>query len=167
MQNFLLPRPASSSAKPVLQRVPASTTCPDNCGLDRGAHHQFITMLNSYQATGGVACVEELVELFKRRGGPSVDVLATWIERRQVICFEWRLGIWLPWFQFHCVDLVPHPQLSPIFAELTSVFDAWEIANWFARHNPRLAGRTPVGTLVADLPAVLNAARADRFIANG
>ena len=167
MQNLRVPISPSSSAKPVLRRVPVVTTCPDNCGLDCGGNHQFITMLNSYQATGGIARVEDVVEMFQSRGGPSIKVLAAWIERRQVICFKWRLDIWLPWFQFHRTDLVPHPQLSPIFAELTGVFDAWEMANWFARHNAWLGGRTPVGTLVADLPAVLNAARADRFIANG
>ncbi len=162
-----MPLFSSFRAKPVLGRGSVATACPDNCGLDCSANHQFIAMLNSYQTTGGIARIEEVVELFKRREGPSIKVLAAWIERRQVICFKWRLDIWLPWFQFHCIDLVPHPQLSPIFAELTSVFDAWEMANWFARHNAWLGGRTPVGTLVTDLPAVLNAARADRFIANG
>ncbi len=87
-------------------------------------------------------------------------MLASWIDRRKVICFERRDAVWLPWFQFHRVDLVPHPQLAP-------VFDAWEMADWFARPNTWLAHRTPVALLVSDLAAVRDAARADRFIANG
>ena len=83
------------------------------------------------------------------------------------MCFEWRADIWLPWFQFHNADLVPHPQLSPVFDELNSVYEPWEIANWFARPNRWLMDRVPVKMLVSDLLAVLRAARVDRFIANG
>ncbi|MBC7704009.1 MAG: hypothetical protein H7274_08735 [Rhodoferax sp.] len=166
MQNLLLPSSAASTVKPLLRRLPAAPACPNNC-VGNSANQQFITMLNSYHATGGMARIEEVVELFESRRGPSSNVLSAWIQRRQVICFEWRLDTWLPWFQFHCTDLIPHPQLSAIFAELTSVFDPWEMASWFARPNPWLADRMPVGTLVEDLTAVLNAARADRFIANG
>ncbi len=129
--------------------------------------HQFEFMRASYQATGGLARVDELVDWFKSQGGPRPDLLACWIERRQVICFEWDDHIWLPWFQFHRFDLVPHQQLDSVFTELTPVFDAWEMADWFARPNAWLADKTPVATLVADLAAVRDAARADRFIANG
>ena len=167
MQNLLARMPVPLSQRPAPARLPAATVCPDHCGLECGANHQFVAMLDAYQATGGVARVEEVVELFKSREGPSVGMLAAWIERREVICFEWHADIWLPWFQFHRIELLPHPQLTPVFAELTSVYDAWEMANWFARRNPWLADRSPVSALVSDLPAVLHAARADRFIANG
>ena len=84
-----------------------------------------------------------------------------------MICFERDDGIWLPWFQFHRVTLKPHPELDPIFTELTPVFDAWELANWFAQPNGWLQGQTPVATSASDLPAVRDAARADRFVVNG
>ena len=140
-------------------------------GLLRGtacaAQRQFEAMCRSYAATGGIGRVEEIVDLFKLRDGPGMNVLASWIERRQVICFERDDGIWLPWFQFHRVALKPHPELDPIYTELTPVFDAWELANWFAQPNGWLQGQTPVATSASDLPAVRDAARADRFVVNG
>ena len=163
--------PVSPAVTPLppsgLDRVRGAAICPDNCGLACGANHQFITMLNVYRDTGGIARVEEVVELFQQRGGPNVQVLADWIERREVMCFEWRADIWLPWFQFNRVELIPHPQLVPVFAQLNPVYDAWEMANWFARPNEWLADRIPVKTLVCDLAGVLRAAQVDRFIANG
>ena len=167
MLNVLMSRPLASSPQSAPSHSRGAATCPDRCELACGANHQFVTMLNSYRDTGGVARVEEVVELFKLRNGPSIHVLAGWIERKEVLCFEWRADIWLPWFQFHCVDLVPHPQLAPVFDELNSVYNPWEMANWFARPNQWLADRVPVKTLVCDLPMVLRAARIDRFIANG
>lgn len=137
----------------------------------RGSRHHdqflFDTMRAAYRSTGGIARVDELVDHFRRHEGPLPNALVRWIEHRHVICFEWNNAIWLPWFQFHNVALRPHPQLEMVFCELTPVFDAWEVANWFASPNAWLAGRTPVDTLLCDLDAVRDAARADRFIANG
>lgn len=133
----------------------------------RSADQQFITMLDAYRDTGGIARVQELIQLCRSHGGPSVAVIAAWIDARAVICFEWRSDIWLPWFQFHHHDLIPHPQLEPVFAELGAVYDPWDTACWFAEPNPWLADRAPVDALLADLPGVLQAARVDHFIANG
>ena len=133
----------------------------------RSADQQFITMLDAYRDTGGIARVQELIQLCRSHGGPTVAVLAAWIDTRAVICFEWRSDIWLPWFQFHRHDLTPHPQLAPVFAELGAVYDPWDNANWFATPNPWIADRAPVDALLTDLPGVLQAAHADRFIANG
>jgi hypothetical protein len=58
------------------------------------------------------------------------------------------------------------PELSQVFAELTPVYDPWELASWFAQANPWLAQRIPADMLYTDPSAVLQAARADRFIAN-
>ena len=167
MQNPLFPELTFFAANGGLQRAHAAPPRPDRHERENSANRQFLNMLGAFHRTGGIARVEEVVQLFNARGGPKVEILATWIERRQVICFKWRLDIWLPWFQFHRAELVPHPQLSPIFSELTPVFDPWEMATWFAHPNPWLAERTPVHMLVIDLPAVLTAARADRFIADG
>jgi hypothetical protein len=131
------------------------------------AEIEFETMRTNFRPTGGIARVGEFVDLFRRQQGPTPFTLANWIERRQVIGFEWNDAIWLPWFQFHRTALVPHPQLAAVFAELNPVFDPWEVANWFAQPNSWLAGRIPVNTLLSDLQAVREAARADRYIANG
>jgi len=127
----------------------------------------FEAMCIAYRSTGGIGRIGEFVDLFARQQGPTAFTLASWIERRQVISFEWDGDIWLPWFQFHRVALVPHPQLAVVFAELMPIFDTWELACWFAHPNSWLAGRTPVDTLLSDLDAVREAARADRFIVDG
>jgi hypothetical protein len=59
------------------------------------------------------------------------------------------------------------PQLAPILAELCGVFDAWELANWFARPNSTLDGLTPAEAFGNDHTLVLQAARTDRFAIEG
>ncbi|WP_296443716.1 hypothetical protein [Rhodoferax sp. UBA5149] len=124
-------------------------------------------MLNSYRVSGGLARVPEVVALFKRHGRSDVATLASWIDNREVLSFEWQSQTWLPLFQFNRFDMTPRPELGQVLAELTSVYGPWELANWFAQPNPWLVDRTPADMLGSDLPAVLNASRADRFIANG
>lgn len=43
----------------------------------------------------------------------------------------------------------------------------WALAMWFSQPNHWLRNRRPVDVLDVSLTAVLRAARADRFIANG
>ena len=50
---------------------------------------------------------------------------------------------------------------------LRSVFDEWELAEWFACPNSWLGGQTPASQVVLDEQAVVEAARADRFVAAG
>ena len=128
---------------------------------------QFRAMQHSYRKSGGLARVHEVAERFHECGSPDPSRLDQWIERREVICFHWREQAWLPWFQFNRFELAPHRQLQPVFAELNPVFDGWELGTWFARPNAWLGDRLPVHAVMADLPAVLDAARADRFIACG
>lgn len=128
---------------------------------------EFVRMLNFYRHSGGLARKQEVVSRFEAQGGPDAATLDQWIDQREVICFDWKDQAWLPWFQFNRFNLAPHPQLRPVFAELNPAFDAWEMGSWFVLPNAWLAGRIPVDTLLSDLPAVLHAARADRFIANG
>lgn len=54
-----------------------------------------------------------------------------------------------------------------MLAELRPVFDGWALAAWFAKRNTWLNDRCPVDTVASNLMAVLEAARADRFVANG
>ncbi len=167
MQDKVERRQASFSAPNPALDGPASGNwhyqwCPQHRG-----QFQFDAMRAAYRATGGIARVDELVDLFRREDGPLPNALVRWIECRQVICFEWSDAIWLPWFQFHRVELRPHRQLDAVFIELAPAFNAWEVANWFASPNAWLAGKTPVDALLSDLDAVRDAARADRFIANG
>ena len=70
-------------------------------------------------------------------------------------------------FQLDLRDLSLKLAQQPVLAELAPVFDNWSLADWFARPNAWLCDRSPVNVLASNLPAVLEAARADRFIANG
>lgn len=167
MQNVLAFRPASSTHQSVPRHPAGAIVCPRQCELDCRADHHFLSMLDSYRDSGGLARTTEVVARFKCRYGPNVATLTHWIVDREVICFAWQSQTWIPWFQFDRFDMTPREELRPVFAELASVYDPWEMGNWFARPNPWLADRPPVEALVSDLPAVLHAARADRFIANG
>jgi hypothetical protein len=127
----------------------------------------FVAMLGAYRCSGGLARVDEVVTLLEGAGHPAVATLARWIVDCSVIGFEWEAQTWLPWFQFGAADHVPGPALRAVIAELHSAYDGWELAHWFARPNSALAGCAPVDRIVHDADAVLQAARADRFIAKG
>jgi hypothetical protein len=131
------------------------------------SNQQFIGMLNAYRPSGGLARAPEVAAICKSRGETAVSVLADWIVKRKAVSFEWQSRIWLPLFQFNHVDMTLQPGLGDTLSELVEVYDDWEIANWFALPNPWLADCTPADTLVAAAPEVLNAARAERFVAAG
>ncbi len=132
----------------------------------RRADGQFVAMLDAYRPSGGLARLQELATL--RCGDAQVDVnrLASCISRRELICFEWQSHAWLPLFQFNAIDMTPLAPLQPVLVELSCRYDPWELAQWFSQPNPWLAGQAPADTLLSDLAAVLQAARADRFVAN-
>lgn len=133
----------------------------------RRVDDEFVAMLNAYRRSGGLARADEVVALLERRGGPGVSALARWIVEHSVISFEWQSQTWLPWFQFADPQRVPEPSLADVLAELTTVYDGWELAHWFVRPNSALAERRPVEALASDPAGVLHAARADRFVVHG
>jgi hypothetical protein len=127
----------------------------------------FIAMRASYRATGGTARGDDLGRLLEdRRRGDGVS-LARLIVSGEVFGFEWQRTFWIPMFQFELRDLSRKPGPRQVLAELASEFDGWTLAQWFAQPNCWLNERRPVDVLDANLPAVLGAARADRFIAAG
>lgn len=128
---------------------------------------QFIQMLDSYRGCGGLARAEEVLAWLEGEVEQGLFRLARWIALRQVVSFEWQAQTWLPLFQFDRRDMSLRPALAPVVAELCGVFDAWELAHWFARPNSTLAGLTPAETLRDDPASVLQAARTDRFAIEG
>ena len=167
MQTVSLLNPSSSPDMFMSRHAPDAANCPHQCIPESHADHQFVAMLNGYRGSGGLARADEVLKVLKCHSEAHVARLAHWIVKRKVICFEWRSQTWLPWFQFHRFDTTPQPELAPVFTELTPIFDPWELAHWFAQPNPWLADCTPVDTLRLDPAAVLQAARADHFIAAG
>ncbi|MBI3348087.1 MAG: hypothetical protein HY020_12870 [Burkholderiales bacterium] len=71
---------------------------------------------------------------------------------------------WRPAFQLHPDGLTPRADVAVIAEELAVGMDAAEILAWFACRNASLDGETPIARLRTGLPAVLDAARLDRFI---
>lgn len=167
MQNVVVPRSISSFRQRVFSLAPEAAGGRHPHWQEGRQDHQFVALLNSYRDSGGLARAPEVVALLNRRGGTDLPTLASWIVEREVICLEWQSQAWLPWFQFNRLDMTPQPGLGLVLAELSPVFDTWELASWFAQPNAWLGDRTPVDMLGLDLQAVLNASRADRFIAKG
>ncbi len=163
--------PVASSRAPLthhgrhLRQGQATSARP--CRQARTRDEQFVDMLDAYRSTGGIANSAEISQLFRTRNGPDPATLQQWIDSRAVLCFEWNNARWMPWFQFNRHTLHPHPQLAQVMAEMAEVFDPWETATWFAQPSPWIHGGTPVDCLLSDLPGVLGAVRADRFVANG
>lgn len=127
----------------------------------------FFEMRAAYQATGGTARGDDLARLLEdHRRGDSVS-LARLIVSGEVFGFEWQRLFWVPMFQFELRDLSLKPGPRRVLAELACEFDGWTLAIWFSQPNCWLNERRPVDVLDSNLPAVLGAARADRFIAAG
>lgn len=165
MQNVLHPTPPS----PNFFFIKNSSSAQGDLGLatrDSSVDRQFVEMLNGYRSSGGLTRLQELVCL--NCDGKEVDIsmIASCISRRELICFEWQSHAWLPLFQFNGPELAPYPQLLPVVLELSCIFDPWELAHWFSQPNPWLSDRAPADMLLTDLTAVLQAARADRFVAS-
>lgn len=127
----------------------------------------FIAMLAAYRATGGIARTDDLARMLNEQRRAGLDGLAGLIASGTVFGFEWRRAFWLPMFQFEPHDLTLKPAPRQVVAELTDEFDGWALAVWFAHQNSWLQGRRPVDLLDSQLTQVLEAARADRFIAAG
>lgn len=132
-----------------------------------GDDARFVSLLNAYRQSGGLARAEEVNRMFTSQRDAKDAPRAAWLARRCWIAFEWEAQTWLPRFQFLPAGLLPAPTLGAVLDELDPVFSAWEVAEWFARGNSCLGGRTPVDALGEDPRAVLHAARCDRYIARG
>jgi len=167
MQNADVSLCAPMSRGPAAERARDMADCPHAWSPKLDSDRQFVAMLDAYRGSGGLARSQEVLTLCRSCHGPDTAMLARWIVDRQVICFEWQSQSWFPIFQFHRPLLYPNVSLRPIFIELTCVYDQWEMAVWFARPNQWLGNRSPVDMWLFDLPAVVDAARADRFVAKG
>lgn len=127
---------------------------------------QFHGLRNAYGPSGGLARGDDLARLLEDRQQGDFVSLAKVIVGREVFGFKWREQLWIPMFQFELRDLSIKTAHRPVLAELAPVFDNFSLADWFARPNAWLGSQSPVQVLGSNLAAVLNAARADRFIAS-
>lgn len=128
---------------------------------------QFVAMLQAFRPSGGLVPLKEVTEWFEAHQGPGGAELQDWIRRRMVLSLHWQAQCWLPWFQFNRTSCTPHVQLRTVLNELNAVHAPWEACRWFTLPNPWLGRHRPVDMLLSDLSGVLDAAHADRLIANG
>ncbi len=165
MSNSLNPQSPASS--PREQAWPSWTALPvqlTEATLSWRSDQQFIAMLNAFRASGGLSRAEGLAVMFRACASTELTTLAENIIKRKVVSLEWQAKIWLPLFQFNLVDMTLRPAVSEALLELVTVYDDWDVAHWFSLPNPWLADGTPADTLLSDAPAVLNAARAERYV---
>lgn len=141
---------------------------PDECNLQQVAKHRMAGMRMAFAASGGLRSVGELAHRNDSRSRTRFAHIARWIATREIIGFMWEAEPWVPMFQFDAgPGLRPRQALQPLFALLVPLYDAWEIANWFARPNHWLSGHRPVDDCAARLSAVLDVAHLEHFIASG
>ena len=127
----------------------------------------FISMLDKYRPTGGIANPAELVQ--RQPGGkkPDINALAKLILVGEIFSFEWQGKFWIPLFQFKANELTGRHCVRQVLGELTNVFDGWTLAVWFVQAIAWLENKKPIDLLDSGLSSVLHAARADRYIALG
>lgn len=121
----------------------------------------------AYRRSGGIASDADVVNRLRLCSDQPLSRLARWIVARDVVNFEHHGTTWLPLFQFGSEAPAVLPSVTSVIRELVDVFDDWELASWFALPNTWLQGIRPVDVIATHQCAVLEAARADRFIARG
>jgi len=123
----------------------------------------FLALQAAYRGDGGIARGEDVAVLLSGCGGCGYVDLARSIVAGALFSFHWHETFWLPMFQFDPATMALREAPRRVLDELRGVFDGWDIAHWYVRANDALAGRRPIHLLETELPAVLTAARADRY----
>ena len=160
--------------QPSLVRVPFPSPVPDAFGprlalriadvvrRDPGG----IDLCQRYLVHGGVSDGDTLALRMRQLYRQPLSMLARWIVGREVVCYERGGAVLLPEFQFDAATLLPLPCVRRVVRELRDVYDDEELARWFVGDNASLGGRVPADVVEAEPDAVLQAARADRFVSH-
>jgi len=135
------------------------------CGNPTAQDRAFIALQNAYRPHGGLSRLHRRVAGGCMRPTGQEHEVANIVDAGGVFAFHWYDDLWIPMFQ---LDL-PGPKVAAgpqhVVAELGGSFDGWALACWFVEPNSWLASRSPIECLSSRLPDVLEAARADRFVA--
>ncbi|MGZ5133090.1 MAG: hypothetical protein ACXWCV_15525 [Caldimonas sp.] len=135
--------------------------------IEAGDEAAFLAMHSAYRPTGGLARGDDLARLLADRARGDYFSLARLIVAGEVFGFEWQRSFWVPMFQFDLGDLSIKQGLRQVLAELASEFDGWRLAAWFVESNAWLDAARPIDLIDSDPSEVVQAARADRFVAAG
>ena len=128
---------------------------------------QFLLMHRAFSRTGGLITGDEVVQRMRRHMQQPTSALARQIINRNVVHIVWESQRLLPVFQFEPSTMDVRPGITAVVSELADVFDDWCLALWFAQPNAWLCDAAPSDLMVDQANAVVQAARADRFIALG
>ena len=128
---------------------------------------QYREMERAFADAGGIANSDDVASLLRERTDQPISMLARWIVNRDVLSFAWQSQILLPMFQFERKGMVPRAAVVEVLRELTPVLTDWEIGLWFARPNAWLDNASPAQAIDRDPRAVHDAARAERYLAQG
>jgi hypothetical protein len=165
----LAPPPARHCASPA-----AGQGVGDDCDDDRAEPRSrsrlpapLQALVDAFEPTGGVVTEDAAVGILRKSSPEPASVLAQSIDERRVVHFSCGDATLLPVFQFDLVRGCLRPGIVDVIAELAPALDDGEIAQWFARPNAWLNERAPVQAQVDNLPAVVQAARSDRFVMLG
>jgi hypothetical protein len=142
-------------------RPPARAACSE------ASEAAFVALRDAYRAEGGLAGHAEIGRFAQARGRGGLAGLTRSIAAGLIFAFEWRRCVWLPMFQFEPDDHSIRLEVSRVLAEFAGEFDGWRLACWFVEPNGWLDGARPIDRLSSHPEEVIEAARADRFVAAG
>lgn len=127
----------------------------------------FIALLNGFRSSGGLQRMSAFQAA--RRGAWKAEVIEALPARlvdRIVLGITWDDETWLPGFQFDRHGSIQQ-STAAVFLELTFSHDPWELATWFVTPSTWLQHLCPIDLVELAPARVLEAARADRYVASG
>jgi hypothetical protein len=157
------PAHAAHAAHPLWHGVAPRRTPPSSAARDAA----FVGLQEAYRGAGGIVRGDPLAARLGSCGHGGYIDLARGIVAGRLFSFQWHDSFWVPMFQFDPRLLTLREAPRRVMEELHGVFDGWDIAHWYVRANDWLSGQRPLDLLESDLPAVLAAARADRYTVDG
>lgn len=133
---------------------------------------QWLSTCAAFADSGGIASRDELPQRLvdstadadRESGLEVISLVARWITARAVVAVLGPSGWMLPMFQFDLATGTLKPSMAPVLAELYGVFDEAQLALWFVSPNNWIGGNRPAMVMHKYLPAVLHAARSDRYV---
>jgi hypothetical protein len=125
---------------------------------------QYREMEKAFRASDGWMSSDEVVTLLMERTDQPVSRLARWIVEGDVIGLQWQARTVLPLFQFDLSTMTPRPSVTSVLRELIPALSDWEICLWFVAPNAWLDDASPLHAIALNAPAVLDAARGERYL---
>ena len=122
-------------------------------------------MLEGFRSSGGLVSGDALAAMLRGCLDQPISTLARRIVGRELVHVCWRSQILVPLFQFDRCDMSLRHGVRDVIETLAPAHDDWDIATWFAEPSVWLRDRRPADVIDRDPAAVMEAARADWFVA--